>query len=68
MRTAPYLGGATIGKPWKEREPLPTIWEAFQELGAMCGPIPAQRDPPKRRPKRIVQHRALDVANVPQGE
>ena len=42
-----------MGRPKKEREPLPTIWEAPDELWAMIAPILAEHDPPKRGPKRI---------------
>jgi len=50
-----------MGRPKKEREPLPPIWEAPDELWAMIGPILAEHDPPKRGPTRIDQRRALDA-------
>ena len=50
-----------MGRPKKEREPLPAIWEAPDELWAMIEPILAEHDPPKRGPKRIDQRRALDA-------
>ena len=50
-----------MGRPKKEREPLPPIWEAPAELWAMIEPILAEHDPPKRGPKRIDQRRALDA-------
>jgi putative transposase len=50
-----------MGRPKKEREPLPTIWEAPDELWAMIEPILVEHDPPKRGPKRIDQRAALDA-------
>ena len=50
-----------MGRPKKEREPLPTIWEAPDELWAMIEPILEEHDPPKRGPKRIDQRAALDA-------
>ena len=50
-----------MGRPKKERKPLPPIWEASDELWAMIEPILAEHDPPKRGPKRIDQRRALDA-------
>ncbi len=47
-----------MGRPKKEREPLPPIWEAPDELWAMIEPILAKHDPPKREPKRIDQRAA----------
>jgi transposase len=65
------------GRPKQEREPLPPIWEAPDELWAMIEPILAEHDPPKRGPKRIDQRRArrgdlsdaewLPVEPAPQG-
>ena len=50
-----------MGKPKKQREPLPPIWEASDELWAMIEPILAEHDPPKRGPARIDQRGALDA-------
>ena len=52
-----------MGRPKQEREPLPPIWEAPDELWAMIEPILAEHDPPKRGPKRIDQRRALDAVS-----
>jgi len=35
----------SMGRPKKEREPLPTIWEASDEMWAMIEPILAEHDP-----------------------
>ena len=48
-----------MGRPKKEREPLPPIWEVPDELSAMIEPILAESGPPKRGPERIDQRRAL---------
>ena len=45
----------------KEREPLPPLWEAPNELWALIEPLLAEHDPPKRGPKRIDQRAALDA-------
>jgi hypothetical protein len=44
-----------MGRPKKQREPLPPIWEAPDELWAMIEPLLAEHDPPKRGPNRIDQ-------------
>lgn len=42
-----------MGRPMKERAPLPPIREASDELWAMIEPILAEYDPPQRGPKRM---------------
>jgi len=54
-----------MGRPKKEREPLPTIWEAPDGLWAMIEPILAEHDPPKRGPKRIDQRATLHGVTPP---
>lgn len=50
-----------MGRPKKERAPLPPIWRTPDELWEMVEPILAEQDPPKRGPKRIDQRAALDA-------
>ena len=49
-----------MGRPKKERKPLPPIWRASDELWAMIAPILAEHGPSKRGPQRIDQRAALD--------
>jgi putative transposase len=50
-----------MGRPKKQRAPLPPIWRASDELWALIAPILAEYDPPKRGPQRIDQRAALDA-------
>jgi putative transposase len=51
-----------MGRPKKIRPPLPTIWEASDDLWAIVEPILAEHDPPKPRGrKRIDQRAAFDA-------
>ncbi len=51
-----------MGRPKKQRPPLPTIWEASDDLWAIIEPILAEHDPPKLRGrKRINQRAAFDA-------
>jgi putative transposase len=50
-----------MGRPKKERAPLPPIWRASDALWVEVEPILAELDPPKRGPKRIDQRAALDA-------
>ncbi len=51
-----------MGRPKKSRPPLPTIWEASDDLWAISAPILAKHDPPKPRGrKRIDQRAAFDA-------
>ena len=60
----PGMGGM-MGRPKKEREPLPPIWEASDELWAVTEPILSKHAPPKRGPKRINPRGALDAIEQP---
>jgi transposase len=53
-----------VERPKEEREPLPPIWEASDELCAMVEPILAEHDPSKRAPKRIDQRTSLHAVIV----
>jgi len=51
-----------MGRPKKIRPPLPTIWEASDDLWAIIEPILAEHDPAKPRGrKRIDQRAAFDA-------
>lgn len=51
-----------MGRPKKQRPPLPTIWKASDDLWAIIEPILAEHDPPKPRGrKRIDQRAAFDA-------
>jgi hypothetical protein len=50
-----------MGRPKKQRQPLPPIWRASDELWALIAPILAEPDPPKRGPQRIDRRAALDA-------
>jgi putative transposase len=50
-----------MGRPKKDRKPLPPIWRASDELWALVEPILAAHDPPKRGPQRIDQRAVLDA-------
>ena len=50
-----------MGRPKKERAPLPPIWRTPDELWGEVEPILAELDPPKQGPKRIDQRAALDA-------
>jgi putative transposase len=51
-----------MGRRKKERQPLPPIWRASDELWAEVEPILAERDPRSRfGPDRIDQRAALDA-------
>jgi putative transposase len=50
-----------MGRPKKQREPLPAIWECSDELWALIEPILAEYDPPKQGPPRIDQRGAFDA-------
>ena len=50
-----------MGRPKKERAPLPPIWRAPDALWVEVEPILAELDPPKQGPARIDQRAALDA-------
>jgi len=51
-----------MGRPKKIRPPLPTIWEASDDLWAIVEPVLTKHDPPKSRGrKRIDQRAAFDA-------
>lgn len=51
-----------MGRPKKQRPPLPPIWAASDDLWAIIEPILAEHDPPKPRGrKRIDQRAAFDA-------
>ena len=50
-----------MGRPKKERAPLPPIWRTPDELWVEVAPILAELDPPKQGPKRIDPRAALDA-------
>jgi len=51
-----------MGRPRKEREPLPPIWRVPDELWAEVEPIIAELDPPNRvGPKRVSARPILDA-------
>ena len=51
-----------MGRPKKIRPPLPTIWNASDDLWSIIAPILAEHDPPKPRGrKRINQRDAFDA-------
>ncbi len=50
-----------MGRPKKERAPLPPIWRTPDGLWSEVEPILAELDPPKRGPKRIDPRAALDA-------
>src|SRR5215216_6323231 len=60
-RASSWVGGRTMGRPKKERAPLPPIWRTPDELWAEVEPILAELDPLKRGPKRIDPRAALDA-------
>jgi putative transposase len=51
-----------MGRPKKQRAPLPPIWEASDDLWSIVEPILAEHDPPKPTGrKRIDQRAAFDA-------
>lgn len=51
-----------MGRPKKQRPPLPTIWAASDAMWTIIEPILAEHDPPKPRGrKRIDQRAAFDA-------
>jgi transposase len=50
-----------MGRPKKERAPLPPIWRTPDELWTVVEAILVELDPPKQGPKRIDQRAALDA-------
>ena len=48
-----------MGRPKKVRPPLPTIWEADDDLWSIVEPILAEHDPPKSRGRKRVDQRAV---------
>jgi transposase len=50
-----------MGRPKKQRRPLPPIWRASDELWAGIELLLAEHDPPKRGPQRIDQRAAFDA-------
>jgi putative transposase len=53
-----------MGRPKKIRPPLPTIWEASDDLWAIIEPILAEHDPPKPRGRTRIDQRAAFDANI----
>ena len=50
-----------MGRPKKERAPLPPIWRAPDALWVEVEPILVELDPPKQGPSRIDQRGAFDA-------
>jgi putative transposase len=47
-----------MGRPRKQRPPLPPIWEVSDDLWAIVAPILAAHDPPKPRGRKRIDQRA----------
>jgi len=51
-----------MGRPKKERAPLPPIWRLSEEQWAMVEPVLAEYDPPAHKgPERVAQRAVMDA-------